>query len=150
MKWRRALSILWCVPTRESSMASAATGPPTALYLLSSLAPPVLPPVYQALSPAPDSQHDQLSTGPCKTPIKLCRCLTSPSFRSKVYATLVKTCARRNTVHLHPLCAQRTSLRSSDSPDKAQHLLSPPKLRIPIPYYTSYKPSRPLTRLFPG
>ena len=43
---------------------------------------------------------------------------SSPSFRSKVYATLVKTCARRNTVHLHPLCAQRTSLRASDSPDK--------------------------------
>ena len=75
---------------------------------------------------------------------------TSPSFCSKVYAALVKTCARRNTAHLHPLCAQRTSLRSSDSPDKAQHLLSPPKLRIPIPCYTSYKPSRPLTRLFPG
>ena len=75
---------------------------------------------------------------------------TSPSFRSKVYTTLVKTCARRTTAHLHPLCAQRTSLRSSDSPDKAQHLLSPPKLRIPIPCYTSYKPSRPLTRLFPG
>ena len=46
---------------------------------------------------------------------------------------LVKTCARRNTAHLHPLCAQRTSLRASDSPDKAQHQLSHPKLRIPIP-----------------
>jgi len=74
----------------------------------------------------------------------------SPSFRSKVYAALVKTCARRDTSQLHALCAQRTSLRSSDSPDKAQHLLCPPKLRIPIPCYTSYKPSRPLTRLFPG
>ena len=62
----------------------------------------------------------------------------SPSFRSKIYAALVKTCARRNTAHLHPLCAQRTSLRASDSPDKVQHQLSPPKLRIPIPYYTSY------------
>ena len=68
---------------------------------------------------------------------------TSPSFRSKVYAALVKTCARRNTVHLHPLCAQRTSLRASDSLDKAQHQLSPPKLRIPIPYYTSYSTISP-------
>jgi len=57
---------------------------------------------------------------------------TSPSFRSKVYAALVKTCARRN-----PFCAQCTSLRASDSPDKAQHQLSPLKLRIPIPGYTS-------------
>jgi len=69
---------------------------------------------------------------------------TSPSFRSKVYAVLVKTCARRNTAHLHPLCTQRTSLRASDSPDKAHHQLSPPKLRIPIPYYTSYNTISPL------
>jgi len=68
---------------------------------------------------------------------------TNPSFRSKVYAALVKTCARRNTVHLHPLCAQRTSLRASDSPDKVQHQLSPPKLRIPIPCYTSYNTISP-------
>jgi len=62
---------------------------------------------------------------------------TSPSFRSKVHAVLVKTCARRNTTHIHPLCAQRTSPRASDSPDKVQHQLSPPKMRIPIPCYTS-------------
>ena len=68
---------------------------------------------------------------------------TSPSFRSKVYAGLVKTCARRNTAHLHPFCAQRTSLRASDSPDKLQHQLSPPKLRIPIPCYTSYNTISP-------
>jgi len=69
--------------------------------------------------------------------------VTSPSLCSKVYAALVKTCARRNTAHLHPFCAQRTSLRESDSPDKAQHQLSPPKLRIPIPCYTSYNTISP-------
>jgi len=68
---------------------------------------------------------------------------TSPSFRSKVYAALVKTYARRNTVHLHPLCAQRTSLRAADSPDKAQHQLSPQKLRIPILCYTLYNTISP-------
>jgi len=68
---------------------------------------------------------------------------TNPSFRSKVYATLVKTCAWRNTAHIHPLCAQRTSLRASDIPDKTQHQLSPPKLRIPIPCYTSYNTISP-------
>jgi len=67
----------------------------------------------------------------------------NPPFRSKVYAVLVKTCARRNTAHLHPLCAQRTSLRLSDSPDKVQHLLSPPKLRILIPCYPSYNTISP-------
>jgi len=76
--------------------------------------------------------------------------LTSPSFRSKVYAALVKTCARRNTVHLHPLCAQRTSLRASDSPDKVQHQSSPPKLRIPIPWYTSYNTISPSYTPLPG
>ena len=40
---------------------------------------------------------------------------TSPSFRSKVHAVLVKTCARRNTAHIHPLCAQRTGLRPGQS-----------------------------------
>ena len=74
----------------------------------------------------------------------------SPSFHSKVYATLVKTCAWRNTAHLHPLCAQRTSLRASDSPDKAQHRMSPPKLRIPIPSYTSYNTISPSYTPLPG
>ena len=63
---------------------------------------------------------------------------------------LVKTCARRNTAHLHPLCAQRTSLRASDSPDKAQHQLSSPKLRIPIPCYTSYHIIWPSYTPLPG
>jgi len=75
---------------------------------------------------------------------------TSPSFRSKVYAALVKTCARRNTTHLHPLCAQRTSLRASDTPDKVQHQLSPPKLKIPIPGYTSYNTISPSYTPLPG
>ena len=40
-------------------------------------------------------------------------------------------------------CTSPSLLRStheseSDSPDKPQHQLSPPKLRIPIPCYTSY------------
>jgi len=74
----------------------------------------------------------------------------NPSFRSKVYATLVKRCARRNTVHLHLFCAQRTSLRASDSPDKGQHQLSPPKLRILIPYYTSYDTISPSYTPLPG
>jgi len=78
------------------------------------------------------------------------RASTSPSFRSKVYVALVKTCARRNTAHLHPLCAQRTSLRASDSPDKTQHQLSPPKLRIPIPCYTSYNTISPSYTPLPG
>jgi len=76
----------------------------------------------------------------------------SPSLRSKVYATRVKTCARRNTAHLHPCCARRTSLRASrsDSPDKAQHQLSPPKLRISIPFYTSYNTISPTYTPLPG
>ena len=74
----------------------------------------------------------------------------SPSFQSKVYAALVKTCARRNTAHIHPLCAQRTSPRASDSPDKAQHQLSPPKLRIPIQCYTSYNTISPSYTPLPG
>ena len=88
---------------------------------------------------------------PCaRQPVFRARHTTSPSFRSKVYAALVKTCARRNTAHLHPLCAQRTSLRASDSPDKTQHQLSPPKLRIPIPCYTSYKSISPSYTPLPG
>ena len=70
--------------------------------------------------------------------------VTSPSFRSRVYATLLKTCARRNTERLHPFCAQRTSLRASDSPDKVQHQLSPPKLRIPLLCDSSYNTISPL------
>jgi len=75
---------------------------------------------------------------------------TSPSLRFKVYAALVKPCARRNTAHLHPCCARRTSLRASDSPDKAQHQLSPPKLRIPIQCYTSYNTVSPSYTPLPG
>ena len=71
---------------------------------------------------------------------------TSPSLRSKVYAALVKTFARRNTVHLHPCCAQHTSLRASDSLDKVQHQLSPLKLRI----YTSYNTISPSYTPLPG
>jgi len=78
------------------------------------------------------------------------RASTSPSFRSKVYAVLVKTCAWRNTTHIHPLCAQRTSLRASDSPDKAQHQLSPLKSRILIPFYTSYNTISPSYTPLPG
>ena len=77
-------------------------------------------------------------TGSLRETTRLQGQATSPSLRSKVYAALVKTCARRNTARLHPCCAQRTSLRASDSLDKAQHELSPPKLRITIPCYTSY------------
>jgi len=76
--------------------------------------------------------------------------VTSPSLRSKVYAAQVKTCTRKNTVHLHPCCARRTSLRASDSPDNAQHQLSPPKLRIPIPCYTSYNTISPSYTPLPG
>jgi len=76
--------------------------------------------------------------------------VTSPSLRSKVYAARVKTCARRNTAHLHPFGARRTSLRALDSPDKAQQQLSPPKLRIPIPCYTSYNTISPSYTPFPG
>ena len=67
------------------------------------------------------------------------RARPSPSLRSKVCAALVKTCARRNTTHLHPYCAQCTSLTASDT----QHQLSPPKLRIPIPCYISYNTISP-------
>ena len=65
---------------------------------------------------------------PCET-TRLQGQATSPSLRSKVCAARVKTCAGRNTARLHPSCARRTSLRVLDSPDKAQHQLSPPKLR---------------------
>jgi len=75
---------------------------------------------------------------------------TSPSLRSKVYAAQVKTCTRRTTTHLHPCCALRTSLRASYSPDKAQHQLSPPKLKIPIPCYTSYNTISPSYTPLPG
>jgi len=75
---------------------------------------------------------------------------TSPSLRSKVYAARVKTCARRNTTRLHPCCARHTSLRASDSQDKAQHQLGLPKLRIPIPCYTSYNTISPSYMPLPG
>jgi len=76
--------------------------------------------------------------------------LTSPSLRSKAYTARVKTCARRNTVHLHPRCARRTSLRALDSPDKAQHQWSPLKLRIQIPCYTSYNTNSSSYTPLPG
>ena len=67
-------------------------------------------------------------TGSLRETTRLQGQATSPSLRSKVYAARVKTCAWRTTAHLHPCCALRTSLRVSDSPDKAQHQLSPSKL----------------------
>jgi len=76
--------------------------------------------------------------------------VTSPSLCSKARAVRVKTCARRTTAHLHPRCVRRTSLRASDSPDKAQHQLSPTKLRIPIPCYTSYNTISPTYTPLPG
>ena len=92
----------------------------------------------------PDSAQDSTisPTGSLRETTRL-QGHTSLSFRSKVYAALVKTCAWRNTAYIHPLCAQRTSLRASDSPDKVQYQLSPPKLRIPIPGYTSYNTISP-------
>jgi len=81
-------------------------------------------PVFQALAP-------------CET-TSLQGQMTSPSLHSKVYAALVKTCAWRDTSHLHPSCARGTSLRASDSLDRVQNKLSPPKLRIPIPCYTKH------------
>jgi len=89
-------------------------------------------------------------TGSLRETTRLQGQTTKPSLRSKVYTALVKTCARRNTAHLHPCCAQRTSLRASDSPDKAQQQLSPPKLRIPIPCYTSYNTISPSYTPLPG
>ena len=89
-------------------------------------------------------------TGSLRETTRLQGQATSPSLRSKVYAALVKTCARRNTARLHPCCARRTSLRALDSPDKAQHQLSPQKLRIPIPCYTSYNIISPSYTHLPG
>jgi len=104
----------------------------------------------------PDSAQDSTispsisGTGSLRETTRLQGQLTSPSLHSKVYAALVKTCARRNTAHLHPCCAQRTSLRASDSWDKAQHQLSPPRLRIPISCYTSYNTISPSYTPLPG
>jgi hypothetical protein len=89
-------------------------------------------------------------TGSLRETTRLQGQATSPYLRSKVYAARVKTCARRTTAHLHPCCALRTSLRASDSPDKALHQLSPPKLRIPIPCYTSYNTISPSYTPLPG
>jgi len=44
----------------------------------------------------------------------------------------------------------RTSLRTLDIPDKVQHQLRPPKLRIPIPCYTSYNTISPSYTPLPG
>jgi len=79
-----------------------------------------------------------LSTGSLRESTRLQAQVTSPSLHFKAYAARAKTCARRTTAHLHPCCARHTSLRASDSPDKARHQLKPPKLRIPIPCHTSY------------
>jgi len=89
-------------------------------------------------------------TGSLRETTRLQGQVTNPSLRSKVCAAQVKTCARRNTARLHPSCARRTSLRVSDSPDKAQHQLSPPKLRILIPGYTSYNTISPSYTPLPG
>ena len=104
----------------------------------------------------PDSAQDSTispsisGTGSLRETTRLQGQVTSPSLRSKVYAARVKTCARRNTAHLHPCCARRTSLRTLDSPDKAQHQLVSPKLRIPIPYYNSYNTISPSYMPLPG
>jgi len=89
-------------------------------------------------------------TGSLRETTRLQAQVASPSLRSKAYAARAKTCARRTTAHLHPCCAQHTSLRASDSPDKAQHQLRPPKLRIPIPCYTSYNTISPSYTPLPG
>jgi len=89
-------------------------------------------------------------TGSLRETTRLQGQVTSPSLRSKTYAPRAKTCARRNTAHLHPCCARRTSLRASDSLENAQHQLSPPKLRIPIPCYTSYNTISPSYTPLPG
>jgi len=62
----------------------------------------------------------------------------------------VKASAWRSTAHLHPCCTRRTSLEALDSPDKAQHQSSPPKLRILIPCYTSYNTISPSYTPLPG
>ena len=89
-------------------------------------------------------------TGSLRETTRLQGQVTSPYRRSKVCAVRVKTCARRTTTHLHPCCALRTSLRASDSLDKAQHQLSPPKLRVPIPCNTSYNTILPPYTPLPG
>jgi len=91
-------------------------------------------------------------TGSLRETTRLQAQVTRPSLRSKAYAARAKTCARRTTVHLHPYCARHASLRASDSPDKAQHpsQLRPPKLRIQIPYYTSYNTMLPSYTPLPG
>jgi len=89
-------------------------------------------------------------TGSLRETTRLQGQVTSPSLRSKAYAVRVKTCAWRNTAHLHPRCARRTSLRALDSLDKAQHQLSPPKLRVPIPCNTSYNTILPSYTPLPG
>jgi len=89
-------------------------------------------------------------TGSLRETTRLQGQVTSPYLRSKVCAVRVKTCARRTTTHLHPCCALRTSLRASDSLDKAQHQLSFPKLRILIPCYTSYNTISPSYTPLPG
>jgi len=89
-------------------------------------------------------------TGSLRETTRLQGQVTSPSLRSKAYAVRVKTCAWRNTAHLHPRCARRTSLRALDSLDKAQHQLSPPKLESQSHATPHTTPSCPLTRPFPG
>jgi len=80
---------------------------------------------------------------PCAKTTRLQAQATRTSLRFKAYAERAKTCAWRITVHLHPCCAQHTSLRASYSTDKVQHQLRPPKSRIPIPCYTSYNTTSP-------
>ena len=84
--------------------------------------------------------RDNQASGPGDNPfssLQSLRC-TSQDMRSENHCTL------------HPCCAQHTSLRALDSPDKARHQLRPPKLRIPIPSYTSYNTISPSYMSLPG
>jgi len=84
--------------------------------------------------------RDNQASGPGDKPLS--------SLQSLRYTS--QECARRTTIHLHPYCALRNSLRALDNPDKAQHQWSPPKLRITIPYYTSYNTISPAYTPLPG
>ena len=85
-------------------------------------------------------------TGSLSETTRLQAKVTRPSLLSTTYAARDKTCARRTTAHLHPGCARHTSWRASDR----QHQLRPPKLRIPIPCYTSSSTISPAYTTLPG
>jgi len=78
------------------------------------------------------------------------RARDKPFSSTKAYAAGAKTCAHRNTAHLHPCYARHTSLRALGSPDKTQNQVSPPRLRIQIPRYTSYNTILPSYTPLPG